>query len=73
MCGKYLKIKGNRKTHAKRHKHILVPSKRYPYSLFYKIQQFLTTPQASVIAQKDLLDLNIWKQTAPWVFPVMLM
>jgi hypothetical protein len=54
--------KGNRKTHAKKStsifwfpvKDITIPD------IFYKIQQFLTTPEASVIAQNDLQDLIIW-------------
>ena len=33
--------------------------------IFYKIQHFLTTSWASVIAHKDLLDLIIWMQAAP--------
>ena len=34
--------------------------------IFYKIQKILGTSWASVIAHKDLLDLIIWMQTAPF-------
>ena len=34
--------------------------------IFYKILQLLTTSWASVITHKDLLDLIIWMQTAPF-------
>ena len=35
--------------------------------IFYKIQHFLATSWASVIAHKYLLDLIIWMQTAPLI------
>ena len=60
--------KENLQTHAKKNtiicwfpvKDIKIPD------IFYKIQHFLTMSWASVIAHKDLLDLNIWMQTAPY-------